>query len=604
MNRFSRGSSLLRKAVSARSFATTPHGGVLHNLVLDHGSDAWKQLKNDSLDNPEIVLSKRQMCDIELLLNGAFSPLDGFMSRDDYDSVVRTMRLKNGVLFPMPITLDVTEKQAEALGKPAKISLKDVEGNTIAVIDVADMWKPDKAVEAQMVFGGDPEHPAIDYLNKTAGNVYIGGKLTGLQLPPSYNYKTLRLTPAQTRAMFEKKGWNKVVAFQTRNPMHRAHYELTVRALASDPELKLLVHPVVGMTKPGDIDHHTRVKCYQQIMPHYPPGRADLCVFPLAMRMGGPREAIWHTIIRKNYGATDFIVGRDHAGPGSNSKGEDFYGPYEARDEAVAYGNELGMNMHSYEMMVYAADDDTYYPINEVPTGKDVKKLSGTEVRKRLAEGTDIPAWFSYPSVVKILRQQHPPKSHQGVCIFFTGLSGSGKTTVANALQERLMEMQDKKISILDGDHVRKMISKDLTFSREDRMLNVQRIGWIAGEICKHGGQVICAPIAPHEEARNLARYEVENYGGFCLVHLKTPVEVCEERDRKGLYKLARAGKITNFTGLDDPYESPKHAEVSINTGDTPVEKSVDMIVQWLRDNGYMENGELVADSALEAAST
>merc|ERR1719419_1746582 len=350
-----------------------------------------------------------------------------------------------------------------------------MEGNPLAVMDIQDTWEADKKMEAQSCWGGDPEHPAIMTLMNNTNDMYIGGKLYGLGLPPHYEYADLRKTPQQTRDMFEEMGWDKVCAFQTRNPMHRAHYELTVQALAGDDDMKLLIHPVVGMTKPGDIDHHTRVKCYKEIMPKYPEGRADLAVFPLSMRMGGPREAVWHSIIRKNYGATHFIVGRDHAGPGSNSKGQDFYGPYDARDFAVQNAKELGMDLMSFEMMVYAPDHEKYYPVNAVPNNLRVLKLSGTEVRRRLKTGEEIPAWFSFPEVVKILRVAHPPRSKQGFCVFFTGLSGSGKTTVANALQEKLMEMQDRSVTMLDGDHVRQLLSKGLGFSREDRVLNIKR---------------------------------------------------------------------------------------------------------------------------------
>merc|ERR1719356_2312436 len=385
-------------------------------------------------------------------------------------------------------------------------------------MDVSDMWTADKQTEADKCWGGDPEHPAIAFLNNYTKNVYLGGKLTGLDLPPHYEYKEFRKTPAECREMFTSRGWDKVCAFQTRNPMHRAHFELTVQALDMDPEMKLLLHPVVGQTKPGDIDHHTRVKCYKHIMPKYPKGRADLVVYPLAMRMGGPREAVWHAIIRKNYGATHFILGRDHAGPGSNSKGEDFYGPYDARDFAMKYEAELGMTFFPFEMMVYTPEQDRYYPVNEVPEGLKQMKLSGTEVRRRLNTGEDIPAWFSFPEVVQILRKANPPRHKRGFCILFTGLSGSGKTTVANALQEKLMEIQDRSVTMLDGDHVRQLLSSGLGFSREDRVLNIKRIGFVASEIVKAGGIVLACPIAPHEEARVWARDAVlKTGGGFCM---------------------------------------------------------------------------------------
>merc|ERR1719497_71376 len=459
-------------------------------------------------------------------------------------------------------------------------------------MNVQDMWAADKQSEADKCWGGDPEHPAISFLNNYTKNVYLGGKLTGLDLPPHYEYKEFRKTPAQTRAIFAERGWDKVVAFQTRNPMHRAHFELTLQALDKDPEMKLLVHPVIGQTKPGDIDHHTRVKCYKRIMPKYPQGRADLAVFPLAMRMGGPREAVWHSIIRKNYGATHFIVGRDHAGPGSNSKGQDFYGPYDARDFAVEQGKELGMDLMSFEMMVFSPDHEKYYPVNAVPDNLRTLKLSGTEVRRRLKTGEEIPAWFSFPEVVKILRVAHPPRSKQGFCVFFTGLSGSGKTTVANALVERLMEIQDKNITVLDGDHVRQLLSSGLGFSKDDRILNVKRIGYVASLVVKSGGIAIAAPIAPHAAARNWGRDTVQKTGGgFCLVHISTSFEDCEVRDRKGLYKKARDGLLKGLTGLDDPYETPEQVELTIDTGinKTSVPDACAKVIDWLTDEFYLE---------------
>merc|ERR1719336_2861102 len=501
------------------------------------------------------------------------------------------MRMPNGTLFPVPINLDINDAKAKEIEQSGKDSvvLKDQEGNPLAVLKVSDMWTPDKKREADLCWGGDPEHPAIDFLNKQTQPLYIGGSLTGLSLPPHYEYADLRKTPAECRAMFESKGWNKVCAFQTRNPMHRAHFELTVQALDMDPEMKMLVHPVVGMTKPGDIDHHTRVKCYKHIMPKYPKDRAELVVYPLAMRMGGPREAVWHGIIRKNYGATHFILGRDHAGPGSNSKGEDFYGPYDARDFAMKHEKEIGLKgLLPFEMMVYTPEQDKYYPVNKVPKGLQQLKLSGTEVRRRLKSGEDIPEWFSFPEVVKILRKSNPPNHKKGFCILFTGLSGSGKTTVANALCERLMEIQDRPVTVLDGDLVRQLLSSGLGFSNEDRKLNIRRIGYVASLVVKSGGAVIACPIAPHADAREDFRRMVSEFGAQYETHLSTPIETCEVRDRKGLYAKARSGKLKGFTGIDDPYEIPEDPEIRINTGTSEISQSVDTIVDRLVADGYI----------------
>jgi len=500
------------------------------------------------------------------------------------------MHLPDGTIFPIPITLDVTEAQAAEIEKKhSQVLLRDGEYNPIAILDVEDIWRPDKKLEADVVFGGDPEHPAISYLNEYTNNVYIGGKLHGFQLPPHYDYSEFRRTPQQVRDLFKQRKWNKVVAFQTRNPMLRAHFELTKLALDTDPSLRLLVHPVVGMTKPGDIDHHTRVKCYRQIMPKYPKDRADLVVFPLAMRMGGPREAIWHCIIRKNFGLTHFILGRDHAGPGANTKGKDFYTPYEARDAAVKHQKELGMKLLTFENMVFSPEDDRYYQENVVPKGKKVLKLSGTEVRRRLRTGEEIPEWFSFKEVVTILRQAHPPRQRQGLVLFFTGLSGSGKSTIANALREKLMEIQDRRVAMLDGDHVRKMLSSELTFSKDHRNLNIKRIGYIASMIANAGGIVIACPIAPYKESRDFARNVCSEVGGYCEVYCSTPVATCEQRDRKGLYLKAKAGKLPNFTGISDPYEIPEKPEVAFDTTTVSIEDACNQIIEWLVKEGYVK---------------
>eukprot|EP01084_Bolivina_argentea_P161946 281845_1 len=429
----------------SRYFSLPAHGtsnGELVNRLYTKGTPEYDELKISGDTAYELSLNHRQTCDIELILNGGFSPLTGFMTSSEYNNVVNNMHLPNGgPIWPMPICLDITEQKALEIEKNSyrKLVLRDAEHNPIAIMDIEDIWQPNKKIEADLVFGGDLEHPAIQYLNNQTGNMYIGGKLHGFQLPPHYDYTQLRRTPQQVRDMIKEKQWTKICAFQTRNPMHRAHIELTKRALDSANDMNLLIHPVVGMTKPGDIDHHTRVKCINSILNTYPSDRTALSVFPLAMRMGGPREAIWHCLIRKNYGMTHFILGRDHAGPGANSKGDDFYGPYDARDAAVNVQKETGINCLSFEMMVYSPDDDCYYPDNEVPKGKKVLKLSGTEVRRRLQTGEEIPSWFSYPPVVEILRTAHPPNHKKGLTIFFTGLSGSGKSTIANALCEKLM---------------------------------------------------------------------------------------------------------------------------------------------------------------------
>jgi sulfate adenylyltransferase len=389
------------------------------------------------------------------------------------------------------------------------------------------------------------------------------------------------------RSNFSRIGWRKVVGFQTRNPMHRAHYELTFRA-AKEIEANLLIHPVVGMTKPGDIDHYTRVRCYQALLQHYPKDTAMLSLLPLAMRLGGPREALWHAIIRKNHGCSHLIVGRDHAGPGSDSKGEPFYGPYDAQDLLKKHEDEIGVKMVPFKLMVYVEDQDSYYPVDEVPEGKKSVDISGTELRRRLAEGSEIPRWFTFPEVAEELRKTHPPRYRQGFTVFFTGLSGSGKSTIAKALLARFLEEGGRPVTLLDGDIVRKNLSSELGFSKEHRDLNIKRIGFVASEITKNGGIAICAPIAPYDNVRKEVRNMISPFGGFILVHISTPLDVCEKRDRKGLYAKARAGIIKEFTGISDPYEAPEDAELDIDTIDMTPGESVQQIVLHLEREGYI----------------
>jgi sulfate adenylyltransferase len=458
----------------------------------------------------------------------------------------------------------------------------------LAVLNVTDVWEPDKEREAREVLGStNAEHPAVGYIFHDAGTHYVGGRLEVVELPSHFDYKTLRMTPAEVRARFSKRGWRTVVAFQTRNPMHRAHLELTVRA-AKEASANLLIHPVVGMTKPGDVDHYTRVRAYEAIMPRYPANTAELSLLPLAMRMAGPREAVWHAIIRKNHGCTHFVVGRDHAGPGSDSTGEPFYGPYDAQELLSTYEDEIGVKMVPFKMMVYLPDEDAYSPIDEVAEGTKSLSISGTELRDRLADGREIPEWFTFPRVADELRRTHPPRSHQGFTVFFTGLSGSGKSTIANVLLVKLLEMGGRPVTLLDGDVVRKHLSSELGFSKEHRDLNIQRIGFVASEITKNGGIAICAPIAPYDAVRQTVRSMIEPLGGFNLVHVSTPLEVCEQRDRKGLYAKARAGIIKEFTGISDPYEEPTDAEIVIDTAVLSRDEAAQRIILHLEAQGYI----------------
>jgi len=552
--------------------------------------ESAQKLKSEAGDLVSWDLGPRQICDLELLMNGGFNPLKGFLSEADYDRVVEEMRLADGTLWPMPITLDVSEAFSERVEIGQDIALRDQEGVILATMTVTDCWTPDKAREAEKVFGADDEaHPAVNYLHHTAGRVYLGGPVTGIQQPVHYDFRARRDTPNELRALFRKLGWRRVVAFQTRNPLHRAHQELTFRA-AREAQANLLIHPVVGMTKPGDVDHFTRVRCYEAVLDKYPSSTTTMSLLNLAMRMAGPREAVWHGIIRRNHGCTHMIVGRDHAGPGKNSAGEDFYGPYDAQDLVRAHEQEIGIEMVDFKHMVYVQERAQYEAMDEIEDRDDVTilNISGTELRRRLREGLEVPDWFSFAEVVGELRRRYPPRSEQGFTVFFTGLSGSGKSTIANALMVKLMEMGGRPVTLLDGDIVRKNLSSELGFSKEHRDLNIRRIGYVASEITKNGGIAICAPIAPYAATRRAVREEIEAYGAFLEVHVATSLEECERRDRKGLYKLAREGKIKEFTGISDPYDEPQTPELRVETENLDVDNCAHQVILKLEQMGLV----------------
>ncbi len=560
--------------------------GPLPELYASPESAARLKLEAGGL--PSWDLTPRQVCDLELLMNGGFSPLGGFLGEADYNGVVEEMRLADGTLWPMPVTLDVSQAFADKVAPGGDIALRDPEGVILAILSISDKWTPDKAREAEKVFGADDiAHPAVNYLHHKAGPVYLGGAITGIQQPVHYDFKARRDTPNELRAFFRKLGWRRIVAFQTRNPLHRAHQELTFRA-AREAQANLLIHPVVGMTKPGDIDHFTRVRCYEAVLDQYPASTTALSLLNLAMRMGGPREAVWHGIIRRNHGCTHMIVGRDHAGPGKNSQGKNFYGPYDAQDLFRKHQDEIGVEMVDFKQMVYVQEKAQYEPRDEVAAGQTILDISGTELRRRLREGLDIPEWFSFPGVVAELRRTSPPRARQGFTLFFTGLSGSGKSTVANALMIKLMEMGGRPVTLLDGDLVRKHLSSELGFSKEHRNINIRRIGYVASEITKNGGIAICAPIAPYAATRRAVREEIEQFGAFVEVHVATSLEECEKRDRKGLYKLAREGKIKEFTGISDPYDVPEAPEVRLDTEGFDVDYCAQQVILKLENMGLI----------------
>lgn len=561
----------------------TPYGGKLVNLLVS--GEERQELIARSTRLPSVKISARAMCDLELLATGAFSPLDRFMRKADYERVLTEMRLTDGTLFPIPVTLPVNEDELPTWGEA--ITLCDARNNTLAVMQIEEVYHWDPLREARLVLGTtDPRHPLISEM-VSWGKVYVSGELKVIDLPKYYDFVELRRTPAQVRQLLEEMGYSNVVAFQTRNPMHRIHEELTKRA-AEEVNGSLLIHPVVGLTKPGDVDHYTRVRVYRALVENYYDNkRTVLSLLPLAMRMAGPKEALWHAIIRRNYGANHFIIGRDHAGPGNDSHGRPFYGPYEAQMMLEQYADELGVKPVQFKELIYLPDEDRYEEVSKIPEGARTLSISGTQVREEyLAKGNELPEWFTRKETAEILQQMYPPRHRQGVCIWFTGLSGAGKSTTAEILTSLLME-RGRQVTLLDGDVVRTHLSKGLGFSREDRDTNILRIGFVAGEIARHGGTVICAAISPYRATREEVRKMVGD-DRFVEVFVDTPIEVCEARDVKGLYARARRGQITGFTGVDDPYEPPIDPEITLDTVSHTAEENAHLIVQYLEEQGFL----------------
>ncbi len=534
----------------------------------------------DILTLPRLNLQERQLYDLEMLMVGGFAPLEGFMNEEDYNSVVQTMRLADNTIFPIPITLDVGSDFKFEVGE--SILLCDAFGNPLAILDIDSIYTPDKQKEIELVYGtNDVTHPGVSYVLHNMGDRYVGGKITSVGKHKRNDFVHLRQTPAELKKVFKERGWDKVVGFQTRNPMHQAHFELVKRA-HEEIGAPVLIHPVVGMTKPGDLDYVTRVRTYNAIQKNYGKDFTHLSLLPLAMRMGGPREAVWHALIRRNYGCTHFIVGRDHAGPGKDSKGEAFYDSHAARELAEEMAPEIGINIVSSDEIAFSKKRSSYVAEHELEEGEEALSLSGTEFRKMLNEGQDIPDWFSFPESIDILQKSVKRDTRPGIALFFTGLSGAGKSTIAELLLARLQEIQDRSVTFLDGDIIRAHLSKGLTFSREDRDENVKRVGFVASEITRHGGITICSQIAPYRDTRQYVRNIVEQYGKFVEIFVSTSLEICEERDTKGLYAKARAGEIKDFTGVNDPYEEPKDPELNLDTdGNTP-EEVVDEIINFL----------------------
>jgi sulfate adenylyltransferase len=561
-----------------------PYGGHLVNvMVSDEERDAMVE-KARSL--PSIQMSARTLCDMELLATGAFSPLDRFMGKADYERVLHEMRLADGTLFPLPITLPVDKAALANIN--GSLALRDARNNLMAIMDVEEVYEWDPTQEAQLALGTtDSRHPLVSEMI-TWGNRYISGALKVLALPRYFDFVELRRTPEQVRHLLEQMGNHHVVAFQTRNPLHRIHEELTKRA-ADEVGGSLLIHPVVGLTKPGDVDHFTRVRIYRTLVEnYYDPNRTLLSLLPLAMRMAGPREALLHAIIRRNHGATHFIVGRDHAGPGNDSTGKPFYGPYDAQELMKQHADDIGVQMVPFKELLYVEDQGDYVEAHKVPEGAKVKSISGTQVREEyLAKGKTLPEWFTRPETAHILMQMHPPRHQQGFCVWFTGLSGAGKSTIAEVLTVLLLE-HGRQVTVLDGDVVRTHLSKGLGFSKEDRDTNILRIGFVSGEIVRHNGVVLCAAVSPYRATRDEVRKMVGE-DRFIEVFVNTPIETCEHRDIKGLYAKARRGEIKGFTGVDDPYEPPLDPELNLDTVNTLPDENAYMIISLLEERGFLQ---------------
>ncbi|MFT4552020.1 MAG: sulfate adenylyltransferase [Chlamydiales bacterium] len=536
------------------------------------------------------ILTKRQYCDLELLLNKSFSPLKGFMCENEYYSVLQKMRLPDGTLWPIPINLDIDEITAKSLKKGNFLLLRNEEGTILASLLVKDIWKPNLMDEAKAIYEStNLYHAGVSRLIQQTNPWYVGGDTQEYHPIKSYDFQNLRYTPDDLKKEFQALGWEKIIAFQTRNPMHRVHYELTIRSLEK-LDANLLIHPVVGETKLGDIEYYTRVRCYQAILPHYPKNKAMLALLPLAMRMAGPKEALWHAIIRKNYGCTHFIVGRDHAGPGNDPQGQAFYGHYAAQNLIKKYETELGISMVPFEAMQYVKNRNVYLTKNEVQPNDETLSISGTELRQLLKSNQEIPPWFTFPQVAKLLKKRYLSIYKQGLTIFFTGLSASGKSSLAQALQVKLLEKEERQVTLLDGDLVRRHLSSELGFSKEHRDLNILRIAYVASEITKHRGIAICSPIAPYDQVRQEVRSMIKDQGQFFLIHMSTPLNTCEERDCKGLYAKAREGILKNFTGISDPYEIPENADLAVDASQMSVEQGLSLIIEALNKKGYLQN--------------
>jgi sulfate adenylyltransferase len=551
-----------------------PYGGELVDLLVDKTRAA--ELKRTAMAMPSWDLTIQQQMDVDLLMNGAYSPLRGFMGQADYARVLQDMRLADGNLWPVPVTLGVNEAFAGKIAPGQAVALRDQEGVLLAVLHVEDIWQPDLAAEAQDLYGTvDTSHPRVAAL-LNGHPVYMGGRIEGIEPLAHYNFTALRLSPRELREQFAKRGWVSVAAFHTAEPLHIAQIRLSLLA-ARELGVNLLLHPIVEEEK----DYHYRVRCYLAVLHHYPAQITLLNLLSMPTRGGGLRAVLWHAIVRRNFGCSHMLwqAGTEYG-----------YGISDAamQDVMSYYGAELGITPVRKEPLAYIEERADYVPVSQVPAGMRALTMDQAELQRRLHDDLEIPAWFTYPEVVRELRIHYPSLSKQGFTLFFTGLSGSGKSTIAKAVQARLLELGGRPVTLLDGDVVRKNLSSELGFSREHRNLNIHRIGFVAAEITKNGGIAICAPIAPYTEVRREVRQMISHHGGFIEVHVATSLEVCEARDRKGLYAKARAGIIKEFTGISDPYEIPQNPELRIDTDGLTVEEAAQRVFLYLEQQGFI----------------
>ncbi len=560
-----------------------PYGGELIELMV--AEESKRELTDYANRLPFVQLTERAVCDLEMLATGAFSPLRTFMNRADNERVTAEMRLADKRIFPIPVSLPV--ERFDGLRLDADIALRNTHNELLAVLTVEEIYEWSREDFAANVLGtADLRHPLVSEIEHW-GKFNISGNLRVINLPKHFDFQHLRFSPQQTRRKLIEFGNENVVAFQTRNPIHRAHEEITRRA-AEKTGATLLLHPVVGLTKPGDVDYLTRVRTYTALVEnHYQSHDVLLGLVPLAMRMAGAREALWHAIIRRNYGANQFIVGRDHASPGTDSHGKPFYQPDAARRLVEQYAAEIGVQPISFDEMVFLPEENRYEEISKIDKNAKTFALSGSQIREDfLYQGKPLPEWFTRPETAEILAESYPPRHKQGFCLWLTGLSGAGKSTTAEILTVLLME-RGRRVTVLDGDVVRTHLSKGLGFSREDRDANVTRIGFVAAEIVRHGGAVICAAVSPYRATRSEVRQMV---GGenFIEIFVDTPLEECERRDTKGMYAKARRGEIKEFTGISDVYETPENAEIVLETTAVSSLENAEKIVQYLIEKGFL----------------